>query len=291
VDVVGIALVRGSQVTLSCTSPSGTFGLNSDYPVLTVAGRVPATAPVGTRYRMAFDLGTLQFFAPTGAPYTVESKTGHIAVGSPSTLSVWDVNPGSALVPAGGVVTLTGSNFSPRTEVRIKEAKSRMVYVDPTRIDLVLSTPVRMHGEAIKVSNPDGSRVTYYSYQRTYRHGNTSDPVLRYAVPLMPPSTATVASVALPAPQDGHTYGIAVQNIDATPVHVLLDLLDESGASVAATSLVLPGSRFIVRDIAELFGVVPAQAWTVRVSSDRAIQAMGMIANQMTGAASPILAQ
>lgn len=113
-DVTGVALVRGSQVAIR-TSPSATFGLDPDYPVLAVAGRVPADTPLGTKFPLSFNPATLQLADPAGNWYVIETKAGHL-VAWPG-VSIHDVNPGSAVVPRGGVVTLSGSGFDPRTEI------------------------------------------------------------------------------------------------------------------------------------------------------------------------------
>jgi hypothetical protein len=59
-DVAGVALVRGTDVSLAFTSPSATFGTSVDYPVLAVAGHVPADAPIGAYYPLTIDATAVQ---------------------------------------------------------------------------------------------------------------------------------------------------------------------------------------------------------------------------------------
>jgi len=219
----------------------------------------------------------------------VEAKPGHL-ITWPG-VSIHDVSPGSAVVPAGGTVTITGSGFEPRTEIRFKEAKlSRAVYVNPGRIDVVVAGTTRMHGMMIRASNPDGARSVYFSYQRTRAQGVSADPVLQYAVPLLPPAAATEAAVAFPAPSLWHTYGVAVQNVEAVTASVSLELVDVSGTVIGASLVVLPPSRYAVRELSELFGAAPDAPCTVRVTSQAPVQVLGADANQAMGTASPILA-
>jgi hypothetical protein len=287
-DVAGIALVRGTAVTLSFTSPSGTFGMELDYPVLTVAGRIPADAPIGMKYPLIFDASALQLFDASGGLYAVEAKPGHL-ITSPG-VSIHDVSPGSAVVPAGGTVTIRGSSFNRRTEIKFWETKlSKVTYVDPTRIDVVVKDTAHMHGMRIRATNDDGTRSVYFSYQRTSAHGASADPVLRYAVPLVPPAAVTEAAVEFPSPSLLHTYGVAVQNVEAGTASVTLELVGADGTSVARLVLAVPANKYVVRELSELFGFAPGTACTVRVASASPVQVLGVAADQGTGTAAPIL--
>ena len=286
-DVSGIALVRGTDMAIAFTSPSGTYGLASDYPVLTVAGRIPADSVLGTKYPLIIDDTSLQLYDSAGARYAVESKPGHL-ITAPG-LSIHDVNPGSAVVPRGAVVTISGSGFTPKTEIRFKEGKlSNVRYISPNRIDVVVAQQTEMHGMMIKASDPD-SRCTYYSYQRTRAASASQDPVLRYAVPLTPPHAATAAMVSFPAPEAGLTYGIAVQNIDTTQATVSLELVDANGLTIASASVDVPSNRYVVRELSELFTFAPGTAASVRITSTVPVQVLGAEANQLTGSARAIL--
>jgi len=289
-DVAGVAVVRGTDVWLAFTSPSATFGTSIDYPVLTVAGRVPADAPVGAKYPLTIDPAALRLFDPNGVAYPVEVKSGLLV--SRAGVSIHDISPGSAVVPAGGVVTIHGSSFTPKTEIRFKEARLADVrYVNSGRIDVVVAQTTRMHGMQVKAKNPDGSQSTYFSYQRTRSASPSSDPILKFAVPLLPPATVTSASVSFAAPAPATTYGVAVQNIEAIDAAVSIQLVDAAGVTLVNTDIMVPGRRFVVRELVELFGFAPDGAATVRVASATPIQAIGIAADQASGTASPLLAR
>lgn len=296
--VGGIALVRGTQVDLSFTSPLATFGMDIDYPVLAVAGKIPPNAALGTKYPLVFDASTLQLFDPDGKLYPVEAKPGHL-ITAPG-VSIHDVNPGSAFVPSGGTVTITGSSFQPSTEIKFSETKlSRVTYVNPHRIDVVVASGVEMHGMMIRASNKDGSKSTYFSYQRTrplklsvdemMQPLPSKDPVLRFVVPLVPPDTATTAEIDVPAPAPFRTYGIAVQNVQTGPVLVTFTLVDATGVAIAGPTIELGSNLYLVQELSELFGSVPNGPCTVRISSTTPVQVIGVTADQTSGTASPIL--
>ena len=289
-DTYGVAVVRGNAISLSAISPSATFGDAIDYPLLTIVGTVPAGTPIGTKFPLNIDPNSMQLYDPSGALYPLEVKNGFLVAGN--TVSVADVNPGSAIVPAGGVVTITGNNFVPGTNVKFAEASiARIIYVSPTRIDVVLGTTANMHGMMIKVSNPDGTSDVYFSYQRTRADSLSVDPVLQFAVPLVPPVSVTSANITLPAPSASTTFGVALQNIGAANANASISVLDASGNVLATAPLGVTVNHFVVRGLGELFGSAPAGAASVHVTSDVPVEVVGISADQIAGTAKPVLAQ
>ena len=287
-DTFGVALVRGTDIGLSLISTTSSYGTWVDYPILTVVGHVPATVPAGTKFPLALDPAAIQLRDPFGVSYPVEVKAGHLVTGGGVAIS--DVSPGSAMLAAGSVVTIRGMNFTPDTTIRFREALlSQVRFVDSGRIDVVLAQALRMHGVLVKASNPDGSQARYFSYQRTRRAWPSADPILRYAVPLLPPIGVTTALLTLPGVPPTTTYGLALQNIESVGAIATVDLVDPSGGVVATTSVLVPASRFVVRELSELFGVAPTTAWAVRVTSSGPVQVLGMAADQVTGTATPIV--
>jgi IPT/TIG domain. len=287
-DTYGVALERGTNIALSVLSPSSSFGMNVDYPILTIAGRVPANATIGTIFALPIDPTSFHFLDASGVPYPLETNAGQLTVGN--SVAIGDVSPGSAVVPAGGIVTITGTNFVPSTDVRFKEAKlSQVLFVSSTRIDVVLAQTVTMHGMTIIAKNPDGTQATYYSYQRTRPMSVSSDPVMQFAVPLFPPKTGTTATISLPEPENHVTYGVALQNIDAGGAYATIELLDGGGNAIAVTGTNVDPSMFLVRELSELFGPTPSNASAVRVTSSAPIQVMGIAADQERGTADAIV--
>jgi IPT/TIG domain len=289
-DTFGVALERGTNVSLSVLSPSSSFGMNIDYPILTIAGRVPATAPIGAKFVLPIDAAAFQFLDSSGNAYPMEARAGQLTVNKG--VAIGDVSPGSTVVPAGGIVTITGTNFVPNTNIRFAEAKiSQVRYVSPTRIDVVLGQTATMHGMTVIAKNPDGTQDTYYSYQRTHAMSVSADPVMQYAVPLFPPKTAMTAMIPLPAPKAGVTYGVALQDIDSAGAYATIELVDAGGNAIAVTAANIDPSTFLVRELSELFGPLPPNGSAIRVTSSAPIQVMGIAADQNAGTADPIIAR
>jgi hypothetical protein len=289
-DVTGVAVVRGNDVTISILSPSATYGTTLEYPVLTVAGRVAASNTIGAIFPVTLD--GLVVLDGAGTPYPIEVSAGRLTV--TNGVAIGDVNPGSAIVPAGGVVAITGNNFLPTTTIRFGTGRIQTVrYISPTEIDVVMATSVNMHGNQIKAANPDKSQSTYYSYQRTYPVTLSSDPVLQFAMPLFSPVSVSTATITLPAPQLDriNTYGVGLQNVGTVDAVATVELLDADSNPIAVSTITIAPSHYAVRELSELFGLLPAGATGVRVtSSSTPIEVMGVVADQLFGTVSPILA-
>ena len=99
----------------------------------------------------------------------------------------------------------------------------------------------------------------------------------------------TRTAVSFPAATAEETYGLAVQNIEATDAVVSLELEDADGVATAGPTFVVSSNRYVVRKLSELFGFAPVNAAVVRIASAGPVQVLGAVANQVTGTASPIL--
>src|SRR5215475_3826361 len=60
-DAYGVAVVRAGELSASVVSPSVTFGMNPDGPVLTMTGSVAANAASGTVFRFDIDPAAAAF--------------------------------------------------------------------------------------------------------------------------------------------------------------------------------------------------------------------------------------
>ena len=284
-DSYGVAQVENGQVQFAIESQTASFGTDSDYPVFTVALRVPATARLGTVTPVGLEGAVPRFISPAGTVYPTDIKDGWVTVNRG--ISIDDVVPGSSDLAAGSVVTIVGRGFGPNTRIRFGETiLSAVRYLDSTRMQVVLGSAARMHGMRIRAENKDGAKTEYFSYQRTARQGTSAFPALQRAVPLFPIRLATRARIAIP----GVSTGIALQNLNAAPARVALELLSPQGAVLAATTTTVEPNRFRVREVSELFGINYGASYAVRVVSTVPIQAMGISVNP-SGDALPILPQ
>jgi hypothetical protein len=283
-DAAAVAIVTGGNLAISIVSPSGAFGMDPDYPVLTVAGRVPSTVPLGTEMPVVLDPAALLFLDPAGAVYPVESKPGLLVASQ--TISIGDVVPGSDDLPAGGVVSVLGTGFEATTRIQLKETVLAQVqYVDSGRIDVVLAQPARMHGMGIRAKNRDGE-ATYFSYQRTTAAGLSTDLHLRDAVPVFQHTMTTRASVQL----SGVTQGLALQNLGTSDTMALAELENAEGLPIGSAAIPVPANTYLVRSLTEIFGVTPDATSLVRLVSIDPIQVLGINVDA-AGLATPQLAR
>ena len=283
-DAVGVARVLGHEIELAIASPSATYGTTVDYPVLTIAGHVPVSSPLGSSFSFAVDPASFSFLDPAGARYPVELAPGRLTIGQ--TLSVDDVRPGSADLPAGAVVQIFGTNFTPKTEIRFNEAKIRSQrFINSTRIDVVLGSSARMHGMRVRAKD-SRSDIEYYSYQRTTPDGESEDPAFVGVVPVFARGSNAAATIDLA----GDPAAIGLQNLEPNTATVTADLLNADGSVLANATIDLGSNCYLVRSITELFHVSYATGLTVRLSGSAPFQAMG-IAVDANGYASPIVAR
>jgi IPT/TIG domain len=281
-DTFGVAQISGSEIQFAVRSTTSSFGMDPDYPVLTVAARVPADTPLGTVMPVTLGGSGISFVAPGGAVYPTEIDEG--AVVAERGISIDDVSPGSADLPAGSVVTIVGRGFRPDTRVRFSEVKLSLVrFVDSTHLRVTLAGPARMHGMRIRAENRDGAKTTYFSYQRTRRQGASAFAALQAAVPLFPLRLVTQARVDIAAV----STALALQNIGNTIAPVSLDLLAPGGQRLATKLVSVNPDRFTVTEISELFGITYVPGLSVRVRSAVPIQVMGIEVNA-AGDATPI---
>ena len=284
-DSAAVAVVVAGQLEFSVVSPGGAFGMDPDYPVLTIAGRVPVDTPVGVRIPMIIDAASVQLTDPLGVLYPTHVKNGYLECGG--TLSVSDVIPGNADLPAGATVSIFGSGFRPDTRVQLKETLlAGVMYVNPGRIDAVLGEPARMRGMGVRVWDRDGSMATYVSYQRTGLVGSSAHPVLQHVVPVFPAATSQQASIRLGTA----TAGIALQNLGAVDVSVFAELADASGVPLAVGFIDVPSSKYVVQAISETFGVTHAGPGFVRIVAASPVQVLGVDVDA-AGRATPRLPQ
>jgi hypothetical protein len=270
-DTFGVAEVRGSQIRFAVRSTTGSFGTDPAYPILTIAAWVPATAPLGSAMPVTTADDAISLLGPDGAVYPTVIEDGWIMV--ERGISIDDVMPGSADLPAASVVTIVGRGFVPGTKVQFSDdLLSEVRFVDGTHMQVVLASAARMHGRRVRAQDPDGSKTTYFSYQRTSREGTSGFPTLENSVPLFPLRLVTSACVDIP----GVSTALAVQNIGDAIAPVAVDLLAPNGQVLATTVTTVDPNRFKVSEISELFGIDYVASSSVCVRSAVPIQVMGI---------------
>ncbi|HVG23848.1 MAG TPA: IPT/TIG domain-containing protein [Thermoanaerobaculia bacterium] len=308
-DTYGVAMVDGDELTFAITSPSSLFGTPADYPILGIAGRVAPGALNGTSFPLILDPSGLGFRDPSGAVYPTEIADGRLTVVS-NAVSIGNVKPGSGVVPAGTVVTISGSNFTPNTRIDLGEADvAQQRFISSNRIDVVLARSAAMHGMRIRARNDDKSfgrsECEYFSYERTSALGASSDPLFSKTVPLFAPATYTSAVIDLPrvtatrkrraaSPARGSgssnnnaRVGLALQNLGPSPATVTVELLDTAGHPYAVNTVPVGPDQHWVRELGEVFGVVSPPA-ALRIRSNVPVQLLGLAADSSSAIAAAL---
>ncbi len=288
-DVAGAAVVNGSQVTLRFSSPGGTFGLSTDYPLMTVATRLRNTVYPGEVMPVNMN-GLASSWLNAGGSFQFEYKPGSITVGG--SISVTNVIPGGGVLPPGASFSIIGMGFTPKTSIAIRGiAVSSIQYISPTEFRATTRKEGRLDGVLIQAKNPDGSQDIYYSYMRGIPMGTSARPLLAATVPIFPMNgafEAIVPSTISPLVNSDYFTAIALQNCSLSPANVVIQAISPQGAVTGTVNVTMqPGHRF-QREYAELFGApLPAGA-SVRVVSDQAVQMLGLLGNDRTGVVMPV---
>jgi hypothetical protein len=298
-DSFGLALVDGEDLRFVIASPAGLFGTTADYPIVTVAGTVAPGAAPGTTFPLTFGADALHFIGPSGSTYPLELTDGRLTVAN--SVTIGDVSPGSSVVPAGGVVQIRGTNFTPSTRLQFSETSvAETRYINSQRIDVVLAQTTDMRGLRIRAKNPDNSQSTYFAYERTRPLSVSSDSILAKSVPLFAATSATTsilrfaqtpgrrravghgaaASAVRPAPINA----FAIQNLNGSSITAQLELLDSAGHTYAVNSVSIGPDQYLVRSIAEQFGIVAAPA-ALRITSNAPLHTLGIVADHFDDSA------
>ncbi len=281
-DATGAVVVENRNLRIRINSPSGSVGMNADYPFLVMAFAVPQKAVPGTTMALDFSAGTL-FTDPTGAPYPAEFKPGLLTIGG--TMSIGNVRPGGGLVNAGDTIFIDGVGFEPDAKVSINGFVLDTVDVlSPKLIRVVTATAGKMDGARVRVKNPDGELDEYYSYDRIKQQfAASANALLAATVPLFADATCTEAVFNSGAP------GLAVENPSNTaPAAVLLETY-AGGVLTGSADWMMPPHSKVVRDINEL--IPNAGAFdSVRVVSSAPIRALMLNPDYGLGVVDPVSA-
>jgi len=288
----GVAVLNGSGLQITATSPTGTFGNSPDpdYPLLTITAPIPANAVVGTRYSLGVDLGNSFFLDATGQAYPTEIKTGTLTIGG--TMAISDVIPGGGFQPAGTRIRILGMGFTPASGVDfsgVTLAASDYQFVSPGEMDVVLPQGLTMDGTRVRVKNELGERSTYFSYLRAHVMGQSTNLLVSQSEPLFSRQTYTAAT--LNWRRSGTTFtALAVQNPSVTSTQVTINLLSATNQVLASLTLPLDAYSKMTRDLMELFPQTPDSAVAVQITCPQKIQVLGLLGDVSSDSVVPVIA-
>ena len=287
-DSAAVGVMRGAGMKLRMVAPSNDLAV-ADYPILMTALRVPASRIPGQTSVANITIDS--FTGPGGVPIQTVGQPGTITVNGGAWIG--NVEPGSARVPAGGVITITGGGFvAGQTDVTLSETPlSSVTVLDSSTIQIVPSQAVTMHGEEVLVEVGQGGnrqRLSYFSYQRTTPFVTSGDPLFSAVEPAFQRLDWTAAMVAFPAPSAGRALGLSLQNTSGADATVTLRLVN-GAAPAAPLTFSLPENQRVSVALAEIFGTSCIAACTVRVAASSPIQVLGLYGDRTADAVDPVL--
>ena len=268
----GAALVNNGFLNISVISPTSDLGTALDYPFLTVTLDVPKSAPAGTSIPLNISGLTLQ--APDGPITVTSTKLGTLTL--TSSISISGLYPGGGTWPAGTLIRVRGLGFQRNTQLTTKMKMSNPVLVSLTEMDFTLQETTTLDQQPIQASNPDGSRVTYYSYMRGVLIQAPSREILRRTEPMFPSAARLTATINVQASSTAAQFtAVALQNSNPGPISVQFQL---RSTGAAATFVIPPGGR-LMDDVATIFGTAVSPGDIVTISSTAGVQIVGIAAD------------
>jgi hypothetical protein len=286
-DVNGVAMIGSSMISVEYTTSTGTQG--SDYPIMIVSLQIPSNATMGGTFPFNLDASSTWTLGLLGTATMKPISPATITVGG--SISITDVVPGGGLQPSGTVVHVQGIGFQQGSQVQLSNIKASSITVtSPQEIQIVLAEAAQMTGTKIQVTNPDGSRDTYFSYMRGTPLGQSSQPLLASALPIFSSMAYSQAVFASPAFSSSEFSGIAVQNPSLATATVAFTLFSSSNTALGSSTLIIPGGYRMMRDMSELVGVIPPPGSYVVVASDTPVQMFGFLGDNVTQTVVPYVA-
>lgn len=289
-DVVGAAVVDSGKLNVRFTSPNGTLGVNTDYPLLTAAFRISQSDLPGQIFFINLDPFASTWQTLLGSTFPVEIQQGSIAVGGG--VSITDVIPGGGSLPAGATFSVFGIGFTPSTKLTVRGLNVQTIaYVSPTEFRVTLRAGGMLDGAMFQAQNPDRSTDTYYSYMRGVPIGVSARPLLAKTVPVFSILTATEAvlpSTISPQVNPAYFTAIALQNPSPATALVTIEARSGAGALLGTSTVSLANHSRFSREASELFGFTLPTGAYLHVLSTQPVQVEGLLGCDTTHVVLPL---
>ena len=301
-QAVGIAVINGTQISVSIDSPNSALGKDVDYPLFVLT--MPVTASSGT-FTMTMDPSSTFFVG--GSEYAIqENNPGTLKIGG--TVSITDVVPGGGTIKPGDTLKIFGIGFDANTKINMNNVNTLTTnFVSSNEIDVTInslcvpeSSPcapaasLQLDGDRIRATNTTtNDQSEYFSYDRTDdTPGSSGNALVNLVHPMF--SQQLLNTGTFPFKAGGTQFtGIALQNTDfSVDATVKIEVLDAGGNSLANSTRLIPARSKMVRDIADLFAI-PAGAVTVRATvltgPTQGVKMLGMLGDTSNNSAVPVV--
>jgi len=298
----GIAVIHGTQISVSIDSPNSALGKDVDYPLFVLT--MPVTASSGT-FTMTMDPSSTFFVG--GSEYAIqENNPGTLKIGG--TVSITDVVPGGGTIKPGDTLKILGIGFDANTKINMNNVNTLTTnFVSSNEIDVTINSlcmpesnpcapaaSLQLDGDRIRATNTTtNDQSEYFSYDRTDdAPGNSGNALVNLVHPMF--SQQLLKTGTFPFKAGGTQFtGIALQNTDfSVDATVKIEVLDAGGNSLANSTRLIPARSKMVRDIADLFAI-PAGAVTVRATvltgPTQGVKMLGMLGDTSNNSAVPVV--
>jgi hypothetical protein len=307
----GVAVVApDGTITVKLTSPNISLGTDVSYPLFTMTMPVNTNATPGQVFPVTLDGANSFFLDSSGKQYTEEIANGTLTIGGADDQSITDVIPGGGLLADRTLIRILGVGFTPNTRIAIEGTtilQSDTTFVSDKEIDVKLCNGVpdpapatcpntgmsfQLDGERVRAINKDNNKVIeYFSYMRTADvAGGSANNLVAEVHPMF--SRTTLNTATLPYVTDAtHFTGLALQNPGGADSTVLIEMLNSNSVALESTTLVLPATTKIVRDIRDWFTIpFASQEVTVRatVTTGPSLQMLGLLGDSLAGTVTPV---
>jgi hypothetical protein len=284
-ELAGAAVIDGDHVSIAYVT---TTPFTGDYPLLTVALRIRPDVPAGTR--TLFTLNPSSLWTLNGRPVATRVSPATVTAGG--SVAVSSVSPGEGWFPAGTVVSVRGVGFNGQTRVRLEDTNiTGERVVSATEIRFTLAEAATMTAARVRVDNPDGSRVIYYSYLHGLPAATSSRALLVATQPIFSGTTRSVATVGpIPATNSMQYFALALQNPGLAGADVTVALYAADGTLLQSSARPLDSGYRLLLELSELFdGVAPPPGAFVRVISSAPIETLGALCDEAAWTVTPRL--
>ena len=313
-QAVGIALINGTNITVSAKAPNlpPTFGTDISYPLFTMTMPVNSTATPGSSFPVNLDANSSLFQDANGQNYLQEIVGGTVTIGG--TLSINDVIPGGGLLPDRSTLRILGQGFTSNTRITIEGTTvfftpADTTFVSANEIDVKLcngtvdpaattcpntGASFQLDGERVRaIDKNTNETIQYFTYARTDDESGASATTLVTQVhPMFSRQTYSAGSITWLS-DSTHFTGMSVQNTSALDATFKVELLDAGNNVVGSNpSVTVRAGKKITRDIRDWVTSIVGSAATVRVtvtSGPAKLQMLGFVGDTTAGTVVPVV--
>ncbi len=254
-DPIGTGIVLNLQAEATFTSASASLGQLPGIPVMVVTVPVLATAKVGATSTVTITAGT--WLDQLGNTLNVTVSPGTFTVGGH--VSIQSVTPNSGLLPAGTVLSVTGTGFDSSTTVAIDGASvASTQFVSATQLNVTLGGATEMTGKHVRVGS-----VEFVSASPA-QGGAPSGSSYVLILPTLPAPRSGPVGWDYPISTGFVQYYSVLQNPSSTPVTATY-YFENSGSKVTAYPIVIPpygiyiaNNSMFANDLGTIFMTTPA---------------------------------